>query len=276
MIKTNRLASEFRVAGFLFVLIASALLQGCGGGGSSTPPPPPPIDAGSSYYDSLKGGNGQIYSDTNNTTLVTISDLQAIVKGDQLMLVSVTENVAWFAKLTKLDGGSYTADVNVYKDNNPLGKATLTGTITSGMSITGTLTGAGIAYGNGTFSLDISAENTTKADLATITRISPNMWNNGSSVSTFTLYLDGSGAITGPAHIITGSFLGCATTGNATAIANSALYQFNINLRGCSATAANGTYTGYTVTRSASTSNDTLVMVLENNTNGYSMYGEAQ
>ena len=274
---TIRLTVLMRTLGMLLVMLGSLALQGCGGGssGNSTPPG---INAGMDYYDNVSNnGGGDIFTDTNNTTQVHISDLQAIVKGDQLMLVSVSENVAWFAKLTKFSSGSYTADVRVYKDNMPLGTATLTGTLTAGTAITGTLTGTGTAYGNGTFSLDISAENTTQADVANLVMNNPNFWGNFNLPSGSIFFIDSSGVVTnnsGGAAV--GNFFNCEITGSVSAVANSALYKFQITLINCDPTvvAANGNYSGYAMTRSASATNDTLVVALENSTNGYSMYGE--
>lgn len=272
--KTVLFTSWFRKVSVLGVMLIAATLTGCGGGGSSSSTT---LNAGVGYFDNVSNtGGADVYSDSTNTTPLHIADLEGVLKGDQLMLVSVTENVAYFATLSSLSGTTYNADVRIYKDNVPYGTAKLTGTLTAGKSITGTLTGAG--YGQGTFSLEISAENSQQADVTNIVRISPNFWHNIVTTSFTSFYLDSSGIITNNSGALTGNFIFCKITGSVTAIANSALYQFQITLSNCGSTvvAANGIYTGYVTTRSASSTNDTLVVMLENTTNGYAMYGEFQ
>lgn len=277
--KFNLVKLGYRGLGLCVMLMAIVSMTSCGGGGGSSSSVLPTINAASGFYDNVSNtGGADVFSDTTNQTPLHISDLEGMIKGKQLMLVSVSENVAWFATLTSLSGTSYTADVRIYKDNVPYGTAKLSGTLNAGTLISGTLTGTG--YGQGTFSLDISSENNQQADVATILQTSGNQgWVNVNVASLSGFYIDASGNVSnifGGAGV--GDFKRCAITGSVTEIANSHLYQMQITLTSCDAAyaSANGTYTGYVTTRSASATNDTLVVALENSTNGYSMYGEFQ
>jgi len=86
-----------------------------------------------------------------------VTDIQGMVTGEQLMLLSDTENLTYIGTFA-MDENNFSGSVTLYEagvmiqENVPVN-----GLITEGARITGTLSGTGAA--NGTFQLDYAADN---------------------------------------------------------------------------------------------------------------------
>jgi hypothetical protein len=275
-----------RLRRFLFVKLlvmigTVALLQACGGGGGgSETPPPPPVIASPGYFDNVSTlGGADVYSDTANTIPLHIGDLQAMVNGNKLSLVSVTNNLAYYATFTGLTGNNYTANVSIYKDNIPYGNTTLSGTLVAGTSLTGTFATTGTGFGNGTFKLDYSLANSSVAAISRIVRDNstvPANWRNIVIVASFsTFQIDSTGVLHNALPAGSGNFAGCDINGSVTTIPSTALYQVSMTLTNCTTnTITNGAYTGLATSRTESATDDRLVVAVTNGV--YSMNGEFQ
>ena len=269
---------------FLFSLLMVGVvlwLPGCGGGGKkSAPPPPPPVTSNPGYYDNVSTKGGAIVYQPDNSTLLSIADLQGMVNGSQFTLVSAANNLAYYATFTGLSGNTYTASVAIYKDNIPFGNTTISGTLVAGTngSLTGTFGTSGTGYGHGTFSLDYSLANLRLAAVSRIVRVNgtiPASWtNNVNSARTSFFQVDLTGVISEPSLLTpkTGIFLGCTIGGNISAVTNTALYQVSMTLTGCTTSTVNGSYAGLATSRTETATDDRLVVTVTSGT--YSMDGE--
>jgi hypothetical protein len=237
------------------------------------------ITASPGYFDNVSTlGGANVFSDAGNTAPLAIADLQGMVHGNQLSLVSVANNLAYYATITSLTGNNYTADVAIFKDNILYENTTLSGTLVAGTSITGTFANSGTAYGHGTFLLDYSLANTpTVTDVLRIVRdpsTLPTNWRNvpaaATAYSTFQVFSTGVLKNAGPAG--SGIFTSCRINGTITPISSTALYQVSMTLRLCSTAAVNGTYTGLATSRQQVTTDDRLIVTVNSGT--YSMNGE--
>jgi len=102
-----------------------------------------------------------------------INDLQAMVTGTRIIMLSMDKELLYDGTITDITGDNFTADFTIYTaGENPV-TATASGTITAGSSITGTLTGAGV--GSGTFDLLYANTNNQVAALDLV-------WTGGGGV----------------------------------------------------------------------------------------------
>jgi len=269
--KTIRLTSGLRVAGMLFVLLASAMLQGCGGGGSSTPPPTPTADP-TGYYDVT--GTASVGDGSGGT--LTITDLQGMVTGNHFTALSVATGLAYDGTITKITGTSFTATVSIYKDGVLLSTAPLNGTITQGSSIAGDLTGT--AQGKGNINLTYAMANNQVAAISRVQNNNSEAWygqvggsvNAGSATS---FIVDNLGAITNFFAATDGAFNGCViSSGSIQPVSNQNIYTIQLVLDSCKTAAVNGDYSGISSTKSVSSTDDTLIVVVSNP--GFSIAGE--
>ncbi len=150
----TRLTPLLMILLVLFVLT----MQGCGGGGGG-----PVVDADpAGYYTNT--GTASVDNGAGGTT--SIDDLQAIVNGNRIMMMSTANELLYDGAITNISGNDFTADFTIYTEGeNPL-TATASGMITQGSRITGTLTGSGV--GSRTFSLLYATTNNEVADISRI------------------------------------------------------------------------------------------------------------
>jgi len=232
--KTIRLTSGLRVAGMLFVLMAGAVLQGCGGGGSSTPAPTPTADP-TGYYDVT--GTASVGDGSGGT--LTITDMEAMVSNNRMMMMSVANNLLYDITITNISGNDFTGNVVVYTDGQIPTNATVSGTITSGSSITGVLQGSGAGSGN--FTLNYMTQKTQI----------PNTpfswyWNIGGSTLSYGINSDGKGGLTNVNTVTNGYFTGCTMNGTITEIGSTGVYKVSVTIANCSSDSSfNGDYTGF-------------------------------
>jgi len=99
---------------------------------------------------------------------IPLDDLQAMVSGNRIMMLSATHKLLYDGTITSINGNSYTANFAIYSDGENPVQATASGTIISGASISGTLSGTGIGNdgSDGTFNLLYANTNDQAAAMA--------------------------------------------------------------------------------------------------------------
>lgn len=227
MISLNSLA---RLTPFFLALL---VLQGCfhssggggGGGGTSNANP-------TGYYTNT--GFVQVMMADNTTPRTTTADFQGMVTGTQFMMLSDTDNLSYIGTFT-VSGNTINGSVTLYEagamveENVPL-----TGMITAGTRITGTLSGAGAA--NGTFQLNYAADN-GPVDLALVER--PLDWRPvvNSNIPNLNLSNPTEAAPAnnfGTGGTSSGIFNGCTYRGRMEIIAGTHLYAVSVTVDSCS------------------------------------------
>jgi hypothetical protein len=252
----------------LLALVAGLVLHGCGGGGSSTPPP----DADPTGYYS-NNGTAMVKQQSDNTTDLSITDLQALVYDNRLMMMSATEALLYDISITSISENSFNGTAVIFIDGQNQAIATVSGTITQGSSITGTLTGTGV--GNGTFSLIYATSNN---EVAALSRLANPDWTApvGGSTTNLQLLIDDAGyAIEGTA-VFSGVFNACSFTANLLTIPDTNMYTNDFTVAGCANADVGPNYTGLITTRSQTTSYDTLVLMYVHPDKTFAFYGEFQ
>jgi len=223
------------------------------------------------YY--INTGTASV-SDSASGTMV-ISDLQAMVNGNRIMMMSVANQLLYDGTITSISGNKFTADFTIYRQDDlgndgwplPPVSTTASGIITAGSSITGTLTGSGV--GSGTFSLIYALSNDQAAAIPRIENGFGNIaWAAliGTAGSEQEFVIDKMGVIAHDLSSAPGIFSSCDFNGSITPVTGSSLYEVAVTLTNCNAGGglANGTYTGLATSRSDSTQDDTLVFAVTN------------
>ena len=141
------LTTRFTYLPLMLLALLALILQGCGDGVRVLPA----SDADpTGYY--TNSGYAQVMTADNTTPRTDITDLQGMVYDGQLMMLSDSKNVTYVGTFS-VSGNDFSGTVTVYEagvrtqENVPL-----SGMITAGSHITGTLGGSGVA--NGSFRLN--------------------------------------------------------------------------------------------------------------------------
>ena len=220
------------------------------------------------YYN--KTGAASVDDGAGGT--IMINDLQAMVSGDRIMMMSTANGLLYDGTITDISGNSFTADFTIYTDGeNPI-NATGSGTIFEQAKIEGTLIGSGV--GNGTFTLTYAQA--TEQQAADLVRIEERLWD-GNSVDgpSYAFNIDAQGGLTNrfAAGLDVPIFDGCEIDGMVAPVNGSSLYEVTATLTNCDVPVVSNTnYTGFSVSRTDSLVDDTLVLVLSNG--AYSPNGE--
>ena len=243
---------------YLPMALLALVLQGCGDGVRILPP----SDADpAGYY--INKGTASVDSGAGGT--IAIDDLQALVDGKRIMMLSVAHELLYDGTITSISGSDFTANFTIYTGGkNPL-TATASGTITAGSSITGILTGSGV--GSGQFTLLYA---TTNDQAAAMTRA----WRgSGGGFDVFGFTIDGAGELVHDKTAGASPFDTCKMNGTVTPVSGTRLYSVDVELTDCDDLDVNGSsYTGLTTTRDESTTDDRLVYMVSNGT--YTLSGE--
>lgn len=158
ILKNNLVLRIFKT---IFGITLAISLSACGGGGGSSAPNQ---DASGIYLN----GTGTL--DGNG-----VNDIVAIVVNNRFMAFSETAMVVIDGTVTTVAGNSYTATVKVYKNGVTDGQdIVVSGVVTSGSSMTGTLGGTGL--GSGDFSLTFSLDYNNSASISNIVSTFANPW----------------------------------------------------------------------------------------------------
>jgi hypothetical protein len=246
----------------LLVLIA-LVLQGCFHNDDDPAPVVVPDANPAGYYDVT--GTASVEGAPN------ITDLQALMNGNRLMMMSDANGLLYDGTITDITENSFTADVVVYKDGESTGTATASGTITEGSSITGTLTGSG--FGSGTFSLTYALSNSQAADLARVENAASLSWRGEGLRFESDFNIDDQGILTHVQSTLDGVYDTCRINGTIVPVNNSSLYSVNVTLTQCDLhSELNGVHTGLSATRDDLGVDDRLVFMISNTAFAY--FGE--
>ncbi|VAW84685.1 hypothetical protein MNBD_GAMMA18-1218 [hydrothermal vent metagenome] len=248
-----------RLPMMILALLALAL-QGCGDGVRILPSDADP----SGYYN--RDGHADVDDGASGTR--KIENLQALVNGDRIMMMSTAEGLLYDGTITSINGDDFTADFTIYTDgDNPI-DAKASGTITTGSLITGTLTGNGV--GSGIFTLQYASTNDDMADISRIENVVGvnETWQAliGGAIIEQEFVVNNEGVITHDTISGGGIFSNCDLNGKITPISRSSLYNVNVRLMDCSSGGggANGTYTGLATSRTDSSQDDVLLFAVAN------------
>ncbi|VAW84675.1 hypothetical protein MNBD_GAMMA18-1214 [hydrothermal vent metagenome] len=179
-------------------------------------------------------------------------------------MLSVKHELLYDGTITRINGKTFEADFTIYTNGkNPI-SATASGTITTGSSMTATLSGNGV--GNGQFTLLYATTNDQKAAMISAWR------GSGGGFDEFGFTIDGAGNLVHDKTSDVLPFFTCKMNGTVTPVSDSRLYRVGINLTGCDDPDVNGPYTGLATTRDGSATNDRLVYAVSNAS--YTLNGE--
>ncbi len=237
---------------YILSLLMFVGLIGCGGGGGSAPPPPPPPSA-TGFYD------------TGDITDLGISDLQGMVNGTRLMMLSAPNGLLYDGEMV-ITGTNFTVNFTVYENGlNPIA-ATATGSFVEGSSMTGVISGGGATV-DGTFNLSYALSNN---DFSAISKINSSSWgslNLNGGLDGFDL--DANAQITIFYNRTGVDFLDNCTqsASDFSPIASTRLYAVSITLTSCTTATYDGTYTGLATTKTDTVADDRMVFAVAHNSN---------
>ncbi len=267
------LTARFTHLPMLLLALFALALQGCGDGVRILPP----SDADpTGYYTNT--GVLEVMENDNTTPRLAITDLQGMVTDGQLMMLSDTENLTYVGRFT-VSGNDISGTVTVYEADEMTQKdVPLTGQVTAGSKITGTLSGIGAA--NGTFTLNYAPlVDNGPVDMDMVIRLLS--WRpvtgNPSAIPTLDM---AAGARPAPATNMTSGgsgsdiFNNCGFTGRMDPITGTHLYRVSVNMLDCVNPDILDTpvYTGLASVRNEVSSNDRLILVMTNG--AYDFSGE--
>jgi hypothetical protein len=261
----------FKLHGFirntLLALLAGLALQGCGGGGGTSTPP----NANPTGYYSNDGT--ALVKQVDNTTDLSVTDLQALVHDNRIMMMSATEALLYDIAITSISGNSFNGTAAIFLSGQSSGTATVSGTITQGSSITGMLTGTGA--GNGTFSLLYATSNN---EVAALSKLEKPDWTSpvGGSATNYQITIDSAGYASEYALVFSGVFNACSVIAYLVTIPDTNMYTNPLGLTGCADADVNALYDGYVTTRSQTASDDRLVLMYVHPDKTFAFYGEFQ
>ena len=270
-----QVSHPIRLTPFLMILLMlfALMLQGCGGGGGGGGGAPVVNADPTGYYTNT--GFVDVKA-ADNTAQRLVQDIQGMVHDGQLMMLSDTENLTYVGTFT-VSGNDFSGTVTVYEGDVMVQEnVPLSGMITEGSKITGTLGGTEVA--NGTFQLDYAPlVDNGPVDMSMVVRLL--FWRTvviNSPIPTMGVKNDSA-----PVPNISSSsgsdiFNNCRFNGRIEPIANTHLYTVAVTMTSCSPGAkdveAIPTYTGLVSVRSEVNSNDRLILVLTNG--AYDFSGE--
>ncbi|MCF6211368.1 MAG: hypothetical protein L3J88_06605 [Gammaproteobacteria bacterium] len=262
------LTTRFTLLPVLLLALFALALQGCGDGVRVLPQ----SDADPTGYYTNSGY--VVVMEANNTTpRSTKADFQGMVYDGQFMMMSDTENLTYVGTFT-VSGNDFSGTVTVYEDDVMTQEnVPLSGMITEGSKMTGTLGGDGAA--NGTFRLNYAKgvdNGPVDMDMVVrtlswepVTGTPPNIpflgvGNDSSPVPNFGAATSGSGI-----------FNNCDFNGRIEPIANTHLYTVSVTMSSCvnaDILGSEGKYTGLVSVRDT----DRLILALTNG--AYDFSGE--
>jgi len=234
---------------YILSLLMIVGLIGCGGG--NTPPPPPPSATG--FYD------------TGDITDLGISDLQGMVNGTRLMMLSAPNGLLYDGEMV-ITGTNFTVNFTVYENGlNPIA-ATATGSFVEGSSMTGVISGGGVTV-DGTFNLSYALSNNEASVLSKISNLSWGTMNVNGGLDGFDL--DANGQITTLYNRAGVDFLDNCTqsASDFSPITSTRLYAVSITLTSCATATYDGTYTGLATTKTAVIADDRMVFSVAHTSN---------
>lgn len=183
------------------------------------------------YY----GENGTASVDDGSGGTIPIDDLQAMVSGNRLMMLSMSNKVVYDGTMT-IVGNEYSTTLTIYETGVKTGTTTVSGLITTGSKIIGTMTGT--KYGNGDFTINYSTiVNNMVSDLSQIETDSQGgkLWEGlfvDSAVNT-SFEIATNGSVTVGTYPQGGVFASCELAGDYKVIDGSSLYEYQTIVSAC-------------------------------------------
>ena len=246
-------------------LAVVSLLTACGGGGGGGGDPAPLVNAiPTGYYGN--NGTARVFAE-DNTTPIDIADLQGMIHNGRLVMLSAAQGLSYDGAIT-VSGDTYLGTLTAYRNGTKLTTAPVTGSINQGVSVTGTLSGAGA--NNGSFTLSYAGNNEEAAALSVVAGATNAIWSApiGGGDTIFRMDINGTnGNILDDFPANDGLFRSCAMAGAIAPITGTHLYTVSVALTNCFTPASNGaTYTGLATTRTQTPggANNRLVFAVSN------------
>ncbi|VAW89798.1 hypothetical protein MNBD_GAMMA17-662 [hydrothermal vent metagenome] len=256
------------------MLLALFALQGCfhNDDDPAPAPPPPVVNADPVGYYTNTGFVDVKTGD--NSTQRLVSGVQGMVHDGQLLMLSESENMTYVGVFT-VSGNDISGSVTLYEaDVMRQENVPLSGMITQGSKITGTLSGTGAA--NGTFQLDYAADN-GPVDMSMVVRLLSWEPVTGNPPDLpFVSVGDDTAPIPNFISAISGGgvFNNCDYDARIEPVAGTHLYSVSGTVSACTNPDlfANPNYTGLVSVRSDVNANDRMIVVLTNG--AYDFSGE--
>ncbi|PCI11841.1 MAG: hypothetical protein COB71_11030 [Thiotrichales bacterium] len=253
----------------MLLAVFTLALAGCFHSDDDPAPVPVPDANPTGYY--TNSGFVDVKAGDNSTQRL-VQNIQGMVHNGQLMLLGDAEHLTYVGTFT-VTGNDLSGTVTVYEADVMVQKdVPLSGVITEGSKITGTLGGSGVA--NGTFQLDYATDN-GPVDMAMVARLLS--WEPVAqsppdipflSVSDIAVPIPNVGTATSGNNI----FEGCNFNGRMEPIAGTHLYTVSVTMDNCNGMGTGvdtiPTYTGLISVRGT----DRLILVLTNG--AYDFSGE--
>jgi hypothetical protein len=199
-------------------------------------------------------GTADVKPDAN--TDLRIDDLQGMINGSRFMVMSVANTLLYDGTITDVTANDFSANVTIYKDGLVASTTTMSGTITEGSQITGTI--AGTDAFNGTFTIVYAQSNSEPSAISKVENIPGEVWSGQIGPTTDQMFqINNSGAVINIDESSDGVFAGCTITGASiiSPIPNTRLYNVSLEFISCSGS----NYTGLATTKSVGSTDDVLV-----------------
>jgi len=236
------------------------------------------VDA-TGYYDIT--GTATVKDDDAATDL-NVTDLQGMVSNNRIMMLSKATGLVYDGTMAINNDNTYTATVKVYRNGLFQEDATIAGTLSESASLSGTLSSVGARAGTGTFNLVFSLSDNTESNITRIESTTNNTRWVGrlyGSLSDFEYRF----RIISPNTFEdfdnpqAGIFGACGYGGNITPINNTSLYLIDVTELGfCDDVNIRGkSFTGFAVSRTQSSTDDTLVYAIIDSSSSYVVMTEA-
>jgi len=243
----------------LLVAVSVSLLSGCFHDDDETAPA---VVTPNGFYEG---------SATVDNAAVEITDLKGMVSGNRFMFVSAGEVLLYDGTITAINGTAYTATVTVYQHGVQLTTASVTGTFTTGSSLSGTFTDTNISngMGNGSFTLTYSLNNSASA----LVRVAKEWYGrdaysrlNGALTDVNNMTISMTGQLSRDFNYQSNmpALAGCALDAGSTVLPITGInvYTVSLTLSSCTNAAVSGSYTGFATTRTVA--DDELVIAFSN------------
>ena len=196
-------------------------------------------------------GSAAVKTDGDDTVDFAVSDLQIMISGTRIMMMSDAQALLYDGTFT-VAGNDLTSTVTIYHNGDVKGTAVLNATVSEGSQITGSFTGTEL--GNGTFVSTYSQLNSTASDLIQVGNKTWLAFINESTLGEFELGITNSGSFVSNVSQNDLTFRNCiAGTGSYTPILNSSLFLVTMTFNNCFTPAVDGTYTGFSQLKTATT-----------------------
>lgn len=197
-------------------------------------------------------GSAAVKTDGDDTIDFAVSDLQIMISGTRIMMMSDAEALLYDGTFT-ISGNDLTSTVTIYHNGDVKGTALLNATVSEGSQITGSFTGTEL--GNGTFVSTFSNLSNTASALSQVDNRDWFAFINESTLGLLEFTIDFSGNLgNGILRQTELTFQDCQIVGGTfLPVANTSLFEVIVTFDLCATPAVDGTYTGLSQLKTAAT-----------------------